>query len=87
MSTLQFLPSIRDGETITCEECHTRQYPHRVCAKCHSPLKRDYLTLQIDALQDPDLEVTKEHLARVTGTLLRNLRRRRRISQSQLVIP
>ena len=85
MSTFQFLSSIRDSETITCEECHTRQYPNRVCAKCHSPLKRDYLTLQIDALQNPDLEITKEDLARVIGTLLRSLRRRRGICQSQLV--
>ena len=85
MSILRFLPSIRDSETITCEECHTRQYPNRVCAKCHSPLKRDYLILQIDALQNPDLEVTKVHLAREIGTLLRSLRRRRGICQSRLV--
>jgi hypothetical protein len=85
MSTFQFLSSIRDSETITCEKCHTRQYPNRVCAKCHNPLKRDYLILQIDALHNSDLEVTKEHLARVIGTLLRSLRRRRGICQTQVV--
>lgn len=86
MSTLEFLPSIKDSEAITCPRCNTRQYPRDgKCLRCHRPLKRDYLTIQIDALQNPDFEVTKEHLARVTGTLLRSLRRRRGICQSQLV--
>jgi hypothetical protein len=87
MSTLEFLPSIKDNEAITCPRCNTRQYPRDgKCLRCHSLLKRDYLTLQIEALQNSELEVTKEHLARVIGTLLRGLRRRRGICQSQLVI-
>ena len=85
MPNPQFLSSIRGSETITCRQCNTRQYPRNGrCIRCHSDLKLDFVSLRIDSLPDPDLEVSKEHLARVIGTLLRSLRKRRGICQSQL---
>jgi hypothetical protein len=81
MPSLKFLPSIRNSETITCQRCHRIQYPRDgVCVRCSQPLERDYVNLQIDA----NLELSKEHLAQVIGTLLRSLRKRRGICQSQL---
>ena len=44
------------------------------------------MALPIESLLNPDSDVSKEHLARVIGTLLRRLRKRRGISQSQLAI-
>jgi DNA-binding XRE family transcriptional regulator len=81
MPDLKFLPSIRNSETITCKRCFCAQYPRNgVCVRCGQPLERDYVNLQIDA----DLEVSKEHLAQLVGALLRNMRKRRGIGQSQL---
>ena len=81
----QFLTSIRDSETITCRQCNTVQFPRNGrCIRCHSALELDFVSLRIDGLPDPDLEVSREHLAQVTGTLLRLLRRRRGLSQSRL---
>jgi hypothetical protein len=87
MPSLKFLPSIRDSETIICRRCKTGQYPrHGTCVVCRSPLEREYAILQIDALLNSELNVSKEHLAQVTGTLLRRLRKRRGICQSQLAM-
>jgi hypothetical protein len=85
MPTLQFLPSIRDSETVTCRRCHTRQYPKNGnCVRCHCNLGVHYLNLQILAPLDPRSESHHGQLARSIGDLLRSLRRRRGICQSQL---
>ena len=81
----QLLPSIRDSETVTCPHCSTRQYPKNgSCIRCHCTLGVDYVTLQIGALLDPLQEDHAKQLARWTGDLLRNLRNRRGICQSQM---
>lgn len=85
MFTLQFLPSISATETVSCRHCNTHQYPRNgVCVRCRRPLELHYVSLRIDALPNPDLEVSKKHLARVIGMLLRSLRKRRGMCQSQL---
>ena len=85
MPNLRFLPSIRDSETVTCQRCNTRQFPRNgVCVRCRQPLELDYVSLRIDALLNTNLEASKEHLAQVIGPLLRNLRKRRGLCQSQL---
>ena len=85
MPTVQFLPSIRDSETITCQRCHTCQYPRNgTCIRCRTALNLHYVSLQIDTLLDPCSEDCKEHLASSIGVLLRTLRKRRGICQSQL---
>ena len=85
MPTLQFLPSIRDSETITCRRCNTRQYPtNGKCIRCHAALGLDYVSIEIDTLLDPRSEGDKKQLARLIGILLRTLRNRRGICQSQL---
>jgi hypothetical protein len=85
MPTLQFLPSIRDGETITCRRCNTRQYPNNGnCIRCHRSLGVDYVSFQIGALFDPRPEDHSKHLASWIGDLLRSLRKRRGICQSRL---
>lgn len=85
MPPLQFLPSIRDSETVTCRRCNTRQYPkdgNRV--RCRSALGVRYLSVPIGTLLDPHMEDLEKHLARWIGVLLRLLRKRRGICQSQL---
>ena len=52
--------------------------------RCHCTLGVDYVTLQIGALLDPLQEDHAKQLARWTGDLLRNLRNRRGICQSQI---
>lgn len=84
MPTLQFLPSIRDSETVTCRRCNTRQFPKDACSRCRSALNVDYLVLPVDTLLDPQTEGLKKNLARWIGMLLRILRKRRRICQSRL---
>ena len=87
MPTLQFLPSIRDSETITCRRCNTRQFPRNgTCIRCHSALTLHYVSFQIDTLLDPCSEDCKQHLASSIGVLLRTLRKRRGICQSQLTV-
>ena len=77
MPTMDFLPSIRDSETITCLRCHTRQFPRNgTCVRCHQALGLEYLMVPIG--DHP------KQLARSIGFLLRNLRNRRRMCQSQL---
>ena len=85
MPTLQFLPSIRDSEIVTCRRCHTRQYPKDGhCVRCHGALGVNYVTLQIGTPLAPHSEDHQKHLARWIGVLLRLLRKRRGICQSQL---
>lgn len=86
MSSFRFLASIRDCESIICQKCRRVQYPRNGrCVACNSALKLDFVSLRIDALQAPDSGISKDHVAQVTGTLLRSLRKRRGICQSQLV--
>lgn len=85
MPTLEFLPSIRDSETITCRRCNTRQYPKNgACVRCRCALGVDYLSFPIGALLDTQTEDREKRLARWIGVLLRSLRKRRGICQSQL---
>ena len=85
MPTLQFLPSLRDSETITCGRCKTRQYPKNgACVRCRCALGVDYLSLPIGTLLDTHTEDHEKRLARCIGALLRTLRKRRGICQSQL---
>ena len=85
MPTLQFLSSIRDSETVTCRRCNARQYPRNGnCIRCHCSLGVDYISFQIGALLDPRPEDNSKQLACWIGDLLRSLRKRRGICQSQL---
>lgn len=85
MPKLQFLPSIRDSETISCPRCNTRQYPRNgTCIRCHAALGLGYVSLRIEDLFSAESEVSKEHLAHAIGTVLRSLRFRRGICQSRL---
>ena len=84
MPKVKFLPSIRDSETVTCRRCNTRQYPRRECARCHSALGVNYLSLPTDARLTPCAEDYTEQLAHLIGVLLRSLRTRRGMCQSQL---
>lgn len=85
MPTLEFFPSIRDRETVTCRRCNTRQYPRNGnCIRCHSTLGVDYVSFQLNAPFDPGAEDQLKQLARWIGALLRSLRKRRGICQTQL---
>jgi ribosome-binding protein aMBF1 (putative translation factor) len=85
MSTLQFLPSIRDSEIVTCWRCKTCQYPKDgKCVRCHCSLGVYYASFQVAALLDPRPEDHSRELARWIGDMLRNLRKRRGVCQSQL---
>jgi hypothetical protein len=85
MPTPQLVPSIRDIETVICRRCNTRQYPgNGKCVRCHSTLNVAYASFQLGALLDPHIEDHSKQFARSIGGLLRHLRKRRGISQSQL---
>ena len=85
MSNPKFLPSIRDSETVTWHQCGTRQFPRDgACIRCHSALGLEYVSFQIDTLFDCRSEHDKNQLASSIGDLLRRLRKRRGICQSQL---
>lgn len=87
MPTLQFLPSIRDSETITCRRCNTRQYPRNgTCVRCHSSLGLHYVYLQVNSRLNFRTVNDERQLARSIGVLLRSLRKRRGFSQSQLAM-
>lgn len=89
MPSPKFLPSIRDSETVTCQQCHARQYPRNgtgTCVRCHSPLGLEYVIFELNTLLDPCSEDHKKQLARGIGMLLRTLRHRRGICQSQLAM-
>ena len=84
MPGFKFLPSIRDSETIICPRCKSAQYQRNgTCIACHTPLMLEYLTLPVESLLD-DSDTSKDRLAHMIGDLLRRLRKRRGISQSQL---
>lgn len=84
MPTLNFLPSIRNSETITCPRCRTTQYPSNACARCHRHLGLEYLVIPIDTLLSCCPADQHEQLARSIGLMLRALRNRRHFCQSQL---
>ena len=84
MPTFQFLPSIRDSETTTCWHCNTCQYPNGTCIRCHKTLDVEYACLRIGNSLDQRVDDQPLQLARWIGNLLRNLRTRRGIRQSQL---
>lgn len=83
----QFLPSIRDSETVICWRCKTRQYPRNgSCVRCHCGLKLEYLHLQVSTRLNPRTVHDERQLACSIGVLLRRLRKRRGFSQSQLAM-
>jgi hypothetical protein len=85
MSTLDLLPSIRDSETITCDHCHTRQFPRNgACVRCRRPLGLEYLVMPIENLLNCCGPGCSEQLAHTIGLLLRSMRKRRHMCQSQL---
>lgn len=85
MSRFQFLPSISESEAITCERCNRRQYPRNgKCIACNSPLNVGYVVFEIEAPTETRSEDHHKQLALRTGALLRSLRRRRGICQSEL---
>jgi ribosome-binding protein aMBF1 (putative translation factor) len=84
MPGFQFLPSIRESETIICPRCHSAQYQRNgTCIKCNTPFELEYLTLPVESLLNGS-DPSKDHLARMVGDFLRRLRKRRGLSQSQL---
>lgn len=84
MST-QFLPSIRDSETITCRRCNTRQYPRSGnCIACHHSLPLRYVKIDIDILLSSCPQEQRNQIAQSMGMVLRLLRKQRRMSQSQV---
>jgi len=81
----QFLPSVRDTETVICPRCTTPQYPKNgKCIRCQFSLGVDYVTIPIIALFDSCEEIHSGQLARCIGHLLRDLRNRRGICQEQM---
>ena len=83
----QFFPSIRNSETVICQRCNTRQYPRNGnCIKCDCALGLGYLNLQISPRLNPPTVHDERQLARSIGVLIRSLRKRRGLSQSQLAM-
>ena len=83
----QFLPSIRDSETVICRRCNTRQYPRNgTCVRCHCALGLHYVNLQVNTRLNPRTVHDDRQLARSIGVLLRSLRKHRGFSQSQLAM-
>jgi ribosome-binding protein aMBF1 (putative translation factor) len=84
MPTFQFLPSIRDSETTICRHCNTFQYANATCIRCRRPLGVEYVYFGTYISQDPCSEDHSKQLVHSIGNLLRVLRSRRGICQSQL---
>jgi ribosome-binding protein aMBF1 (putative translation factor) len=85
MPNPQFVPSIRDSETVTCRHCNRRQWPSDGnCKCCLRSLDVDYVAYKLDDQLDPRTEDHSRQVARSIGDLLRSLRNRRGICQSQL---
>ncbi len=85
MSTLEFLPSIKDNEALTCPRCNTRQYPRDgKYLRCHCPLNTGYVVFNLENPTEACSEANHKELAGKIGRLLRSLRRRRGICQSDL---
>jgi len=86
MFKIQFLPSVRDSETVVCPRCSTAQYPRNgACVRCHCPLGLEYLLLKVST-QTNSRTTDEKQLARSIGSLLRSFRRRRGMTQSQLAV-
>ena len=84
MPTFQFLPSIRDSETITCPHCNTSQYTRAACIRCRNPLGVEYVKFRTNISLNLCSEDHSKQLVHSIGNLLRILRSRRGICQSQL---
>ena len=85
MSTFQFLSSISERETTTCRRCNTRQFiKNGNCVRCHCPLNVSYVVFQIEAPPEALSEDRQKQLAHQVGALLRSMRRRRGICQSEM---
>lgn len=83
----QFLPSIRDSETVICRRCKTPQFPRSgSCIRCKAALGLNYLNFGINTQLNPSTVHYERQLARSVGILLRSLRKRRGLSQSQLAM-
>ena len=87
MPTVEFLPSIRDSETVTCRFCSTDQFPRDgKCLRCGSALELEYLSFKLSTIPDPPSGQDQKQLASTIGVLLRSLRKRRGMTQSQLAL-
>jgi len=87
MPTVEFVPSIRDSETVTCRVCSSGQFPRNgKCLRCGSALKLEYLSLKFSTQLDPPTGQDQKQLASTIGVLLRSLRKRRGMTQSQLAL-
>lgn len=85
MSRFQFLPSISDSEAITCRRCNRRQYPRNgKCIACHCTLNVGYVVFEIEGPTEGRSEDHHKQLAHRVGSLLRSLRRRGGICQSEM---
>lgn len=85
MPNLDPLPSLRDSETIRCPRCRTRQYPRSgACVRCKRPLGLEYLVIPIESPLGCCLADHHDQLAQSIGLMLRALRKRRHLRQSQL---
>jgi len=87
MPNPKFLTSLHASETITCQKCHAVQFPrYGRCIRCQRPLGLDYVRFEIDTLLNPCSEDAKKHLSLSIGDLVRTMRKRRGICQSQLAV-
>lgn len=87
MPNHEFLPSIRESETITWPRCNTPQFPRDGgCIRCHGALGLEYVSFRIGTLLDCRSEEDKKQLAPSIGNLLRRLRRQRGICQPHLAM-
>jgi hypothetical protein len=85
MPPLELISSIRDSETITCPRCRTRQYSRiGTCVRCHRPLGLEYFVVPIESLLSCCSADHHKELAPSIGFVLRTLRKRRHLCQSQL---
>ena len=85
MPKINFVPSIRESETIACPKCATLQYPRSgSCVRCHRALGLEYLVIPIGGLMTGCSAENHEQLALRSGVVLRALRKRRHLCQSQL---
>lgn len=85
MPKFQYLPSIRECQIVICRRCKRSQFSRNsACLHCHHPLEVEYLDLELGASSDSRSEEHHKQLAGTVGALLRSLRKRRGICQSDL---